>query len=123
MTKSAERLRKALHRFRAAENGNVLIIFTLAAVALLGFTGAAVDYSRANSDKAAMQAALDATALMLAKTASSVAPDQLTTKATEYFNSVFTRKEVSGIRITSAIQRPDHSSSSSVPAARFPPPS
>jgi Flp pilus assembly protein TadG len=31
----------------------------------MGFVGAAVDYSRANSDKAAMQAAIDATALML----------------------------------------------------------
>ena len=36
--------------------------FALATIPLIGFVGAAVDYSRANSAKAAMQAALDATA-------------------------------------------------------------
>jgi Flp pilus assembly protein TadG len=35
----------------------------------MGFVGAAVDYSRANSVKAAMQTALGSTALMLAKEA------------------------------------------------------
>ncbi len=59
-----------LRKFVAADRGNVVITFALATVPIVGFVGAAVDYSRANSDKAAMQAAVDATALMLSKTAS-----------------------------------------------------
>ena len=45
------------------------IIFAFATLPVIGFVGAAVDYSHANSVKVAMQAALDSTALMLAKDA------------------------------------------------------
>jgi Flp pilus assembly protein TadG len=55
--------------FRTARGGNVAITFALATLPILGFVGAAVDYSRANSVKAAMQTALDSTALMLSKEA------------------------------------------------------
>jgi Flp pilus assembly protein TadG len=99
MTKSGENLRASLYSFRSAEGGNTLIIFALAAVPLIGFAGAAIDYSRAHSDKAAMQAAADATALMLAKTASSLTPDQLVVQATKYFKSIFTRNEVTGVQV------------------------
>jgi hypothetical protein len=47
------RLRARLHAFRAAEDGNVLLTFALALVPIIGFVGAAVDYSRGNSAKAA----------------------------------------------------------------------
>jgi Flp pilus assembly protein TadG len=59
----SEKLRRALHSFSSADSGNVLITFTLALLPIMGAAGAAVDYSRANSDKTAMQAAIDATAL------------------------------------------------------------
>ncbi len=42
---------------RTANGGNVTITFALATIPMVGFVGAAVDYSRANSVKAAMQAA------------------------------------------------------------------
>ena len=42
-------------------------------VSIVGGVGAAVDYSQANSIKAAMQAAADSTALMLAKNIGSAA--------------------------------------------------
>ena len=58
-------LQQVWRRFARAQSGNVLLTFTLALLPIMGFVGAAVDYSRANSDKAAMQAAIDATALML----------------------------------------------------------
>ncbi|MGD9715000.1 MAG: pilus assembly protein TadG-related protein, partial [Thermomicrobiales bacterium] len=48
-------------------NGNAAILFALALVPLVGATGAAVDYSMANSNRTSMQKALDATALALAK--------------------------------------------------------
>jgi Flp pilus assembly protein TadG len=47
--------------------GNAAILFALALVPMVGATGAAVDYSMANSNKASMQKALDSTALALAK--------------------------------------------------------
>ena len=64
-----DRLFAGWRRFRAARDGNVVITFALAIVPIVGFVGAAVDYSRANSAKAAMQAAVDSTALMLSKDA------------------------------------------------------
>ena len=47
-------LRKQTRRFGAAERGNVMITFALATIPMIGFVGAAVDYSRGNSVKAAM---------------------------------------------------------------------
>ena len=53
---------------RNAKAGNVVITFALT-IPIIGFVGAAVDYSRANSAKASMQAALDAAAFTLSKEA------------------------------------------------------
>jgi Flp pilus assembly protein TadG len=64
MPRTIERL---LRRFARASGGNIAILFAIALVPLLGFVGAAVDYSRANRARTAMQAALDSTALMVAK--------------------------------------------------------
>lgn len=47
--------------------GNAAILFALALIPMVGVTGAAVDYSMANSNRASMQKALDSTALALAK--------------------------------------------------------
>ena len=69
---SIENLRRRAREFRAANGANVTLTFALATIPMVGFVGAAVDYSRANSVKAAMQAAADSTALMLSKTADPV---------------------------------------------------
>jgi Flp pilus assembly protein TadG len=47
--------------------GNAAIMFALALIPIVGVTGAAVDYSLANSNRSSMQKALDSTALALAK--------------------------------------------------------
>ena len=52
-----KKLCHTLSAFRAARGGNVAITFAIATLPILGFVGAAVDYSRANSVKAAMQTA------------------------------------------------------------------
>jgi Flp pilus assembly protein TadG len=96
------KLRAALQRYRFDQGGNVILTFTLALIPIMGAVGAAVDYSRANSDKAAMQAALDATALMLSKTASTLTTSQIDTNATNYFNALFNRKDVTNIAVTSS---------------------
>ncbi|MGA7680972.1 MAG: TadE/TadG family type IV pilus assembly protein, partial [Pseudolabrys sp.] len=86
--------------FRTARGGNVAITFALATLPILGFVGAAVDYSRANSVKAAMQTALDSTALMLSKEAIFDTEDQLKTNALKYFTSLFTKSEAKDIQVT-----------------------
>jgi Flp pilus assembly protein TadG len=85
--------------FRAARAGNVAITFALATVPILGFVGAAVDYSRANSVKAALQTALDSTALMLSREAATDTEDQLKENAVKYFTSIFNRQEAKDIDI------------------------
>ena len=80
--------------------GNVIITFALATLPIVGVVGFAVDYSRANSVKAAMQAAIDSTALMLSKEAATDTSSQLQTNAQKYFIALFTRPE--------AHQRHDH---------------
>jgi Flp pilus assembly protein TadG len=94
------RLRAHLRAFRTANGGNVMLTFALATVPIVGLVGGAVDYSRANSDKAAMQAAIDATGLMLSKTASKLTSDDLKTKATQFFNAQFHRTDVNNIVVT-----------------------
>ena len=85
--RSNPRWLRVFENFRAllAANGaNVTAVFALAMLPIAGSVGAAVDYSRANSARTAMQAAVDATALMLSKTAHSLTESQLQTKAGEY---------------------------------------
>jgi Flp pilus assembly protein TadG len=60
---------------------------------VFGMVGAAVDYSRANSVKAAMQGALDAAALMLSKDAATMTREELDKKANDYFLAEFNRAE------------------------------
>ena len=67
-----DRLCRTVGELRTANGANVTITFALATIPMVGFVGAAVDYSHANSVKAAMQSAADSTALMLSKTAASL---------------------------------------------------
>jgi Flp pilus assembly protein TadG len=99
MMNAWKKFRRTLSAFRVAQAGNVAITFAFASLPIIGFVGAAVDYSRANSVKAAMQTALDSTALMLAKEAASDTEDQLKTNATKYFNALFTRQEAKDVDV------------------------
>ncbi len=99
MMNAWKKFRRTLSAFRVAQAGNVAITFAFASLPIIGFVGAAVDYSRANSVKAAMQTALDATALMLSKEAASDTEDQLKTNATKYFKALFTAEEAKDIDV------------------------
>ena len=92
-------LTRACSAFKTARGGNVMITFALATLPVVGTVGFAVDYSHANSVKAAMQAALDSTALMLSKDAATTSSSALQTKAANYFNALFTRPEAKSITI------------------------
>jgi Flp pilus assembly protein TadG len=88
-----------LSAFKADRRANVAITFAFASLPILGFVAAAVDYSRANSVKAAMQTALDSTALMLAKEAATDTEDQLKANALKYFTAVSARPEAKDILV------------------------
>src|SRR4051812_37905553 len=91
-----DRLYRAASELRAANAANVTVTFALATIPMVGFVGAAVDYSHANSVKVAMQAAVDSTALILSKDASALTTTALQTKANDYFKALFTRPEATG---------------------------
>src|SRR3990170_4806535 len=95
-----DRFRSLARELRSASGANVTITFALATIPMVGFVGAAVDYSHANSVKAAMQAAVDGTALMLSKQAASMNQSDIQTKADAYFKALFTRPEATNVQVT-----------------------
>src|SRR3954454_207432 len=92
-----DRFRKFARELRTANGANVTVTFALATLPMVGFVGAAVDYSHANSVKAALQAAADSTALMASKDAATLTASALQTKADAYFKALFTRREATGV--------------------------
>jgi hypothetical protein len=92
---------------RDDQSGNVAAIFALALVPAVGLIGAAVDYSRGNATRSSMQAAVDATALNLVKSASSLTSDQLSQKATDSFNALFNGSQTqSGVQVNAQYNAP-----------------
>jgi len=100
MTTLIARIRSGFRAFRTAERGNVAVTFTLALIPIMGFLGAAVDFSRANAIKAGMQQAVDATALMLSKDVTSLTNEQIGQKATDYFNAMYTNPDATSVSVT-----------------------
>ena len=96
--------------FVADRRGGVAPIFALALVPMIGLVGAAVDYSRGNAARTAMQAALDATALMLSRDAAGMDPDQVSAKATSFFNAQFSRSEVTNVQANGVLSSPQQGS-------------
>ena len=96
------RIRAAAHRFAGANEGNIAILFGIAVIPIISFVGAAIDYTRANSARSAMQNALDSTALMLGKdlTEGTINTSQIAAKADAYFKALYTNMEVKSIAIT-----------------------
>ena len=94
--------RAHLSAFPANAEANVAPIFAIAIIPVAGLMGAAVDYSRANSIKAAMQAAADATALDLVHNAFSRPTGNVSETAVKVFNASFSRPEVAQVSAQSA---------------------
>jgi Flp pilus assembly protein TadG len=94
-------LRSAARRFAGANEGNLAVIFAFALVPILTFVGAAIDYSRANSARSSMQAALDSTALMLSKDLSQgvITPSQIDAKAQAYFAALYTNTDAKSVSV------------------------
>lgn len=97
------RVRGSVAHFRRSERGNVAVIFAIAVVPLLGFVGGAIDYTRVNNARTAMQTALDTAALMISKDAtSSMTAAQISQQAQSYFNALYKHPEVQNIVINAA---------------------
>ena len=81
-------------RFARANGGNIAVIFAFALLPILAFIGAAIDYSRANKARSAMQAALDSAALMVSKDLSNgvITTTDISKRAQDYFNALYTDK-------------------------------
>ena len=96
------RIRAAARRFVGANEGNIAILFGIAVIPIISFVGAAVDYTRASSARSSMQAALDSTALMLAKdlTEGTITTSQISAKADAYFRALYTNAEAKSVAIT-----------------------
>lgn len=93
-------------RFWRSRDGGVAPMLALAALPLFGFAGAAVDFSRAASTRTAMQAALDASALMLSKDAQTLSAEALTQKSTQYFTTMFNRPEATNVQVSYEFSSP-----------------
>lgn len=93
-------------RFFRNSEGSVAPMLAIAMVPILGAISAAVDYSRANLERSAMQAALDSTALMLAKEAQTLSGTEIQSKATAYFKAIFSGNTATNLTVTSTLQNP-----------------
>jgi Flp pilus assembly protein TadG len=91
---------RKLRQFRKANSGQIAITFAIATIPLVGATGAAIDYSRSSSAKAEMQAALDATALRLIRSAASLNSTDLLSSANSLFKANFNRPTAQNVQVT-----------------------
>src|SRR5437667_10715528 len=93
-------IRSLFQSFFKSQRGNVAPIFAISIIPLVGLTGMAVDYSRANALRTSVQAALHATALAMAKSAASLnqqstddCKNMLQCKEVDYFKALVNRPE------------------------------
>jgi Flp pilus assembly protein TadG len=98
-----DRLRTHLAALCRDRSANAMITFAILLVPIVGAVAAAVDYSRANSARTAMQAALDSTALALGKEYIDLTSSNVTKKAASYFKPMFNRAEAHGVNIGAKI--------------------
>ena len=96
------RLGRTARRFAKSNEGNIAVIFAIAILPVLGFVGAAIDYSRASKARTSMQAAMDSTAQMLSGdlTRGLITPSQINAKAQAYFSALFTNKEAQSVSVS-----------------------
>jgi Flp pilus assembly protein TadG len=110
------RVRAAAGRFARADQGNVAIIFAIAAVPIISFVGAAIDYSRANNARSKMQAALDSTALMLSKdlTSGIISASDVDAKASAYFTALYTSNDANSVAVNAVYTAASGSTASNI---------
>lgn len=91
-----------LDRFFGDREGGVAPLLALAAVPLVTAVGASVDYSRGNAARTAMQSALDAAVIMMAKDSQQPGNNQFVGNASTYFSANFSRTDVQNVQVNVA---------------------
>jgi|GEM_PF-258061 len=101
ITSILQYVRQATNRFVGAKDGNVAMIFALSALPLFAFIGSAIDYSRFNAARTAMQSAIDSTALMVSKDLASgkITESQINAAAQTYFHALYVYPEAQNVTI------------------------
>ena len=92
-------MRGFLRRFFNDPKGNIAILFAIAVVPIIGAMGAAVDYSMANAQRDAMQYAVDATALALAKIMPA-SQTELDARGMEWFKANMGKTPITDLQLT-----------------------
>ena len=95
-----------LGRFLKSTSGGAAPFLALSLVPLMGFTGAAIDYSRGNAVKVAMQAALDSTGLILSKDAQNLSTGALASRIDSVFKAQFNRPEAHNVSVSYVFNAP-----------------
>jgi len=98
---SSSRVQRLIAAFGRSNEGNIAILFGIAVIPIITFVGAAIDYTRANNARSSMQAAMDSTALMLAKdlTEGTISASQIADKADAYFRALYTNTDAKSVSI------------------------
>ncbi|MDI1262515.1 MAG: pilus assembly protein [bacterium] len=106
----------AFREFACDTTGNIAVLFAIAAVPIITFVGAAIDYTRANSARSSMQAALDSASLMVSRDFNNgtITSSQISTKASDYFNALYHSKDAKNVAVTAAYTAPSGSTPASV---------
>ncbi len=91
-------------RFGVAKSGNVAIIFAIMSVPIVVSMGGTVDYTRGIRARADMQAAIDATALALARVdnVASMSTSEMHESATQLFNANFSNPEAQALSLNAS---------------------
>ena len=110
----AGRLALIVKLFRRDARGGVAPLFAIAAIPLLGFVGASIDYSHALAAKTAMQGATDATALAIAK---HIGNGSSSPEAQSTFNALYSRPDVQITSFSSNVSQSGNSTAVTVSAA------
>lgn len=97
-------------RFIHDNRASALPIFGFALIPVVALAGAAMDYSRANSVKAAMQAAVDSAALTASRDAQGLSGAQISQLVNALFQANFSRSEAKNVQVTSSFSNPQQGS-------------
>ena len=98
-------------------DGGVAPLLALALVPLIGSVGASIDYTQASAVRAAMQGALDATALMLVREYSADPTLDLSARANALFNAQFKHPQNRGFEVSVSGSSASNTNSISMSAA------
>jgi uncharacterized protein YegL len=93
-------------KFFRDERASALPIFGMAVIPIVAMVGGAIDYSRANAARSAMQSALDSTALMLSKDAQNMDPALIEPSAKSFFAAMFKHPAMSSYEVTAKFTSP-----------------